>query len=82
MKSFAAFLATVFVAAGVLAVPATNSEHLEARQGSNFAVQNWANDFADVDFVSGPAGQFSAEWNNGFGGNFVVGKGYRPGGDM
>jgi len=51
------------------------------RQGG-FTIQNWANDFADVDFTNGPGGQFSVDWNNGFGGNFVVGKGYRPGGDM
>jgi len=83
MVSVAALFATLYVAAvGVVAVPATNSQSLKPRQGSNFIVQNWANDFADLDFESGPAGQFSVDWNNGFGGNFVVGKGYRPGGDM
>ncbi|KAH7303906.1 concanavalin A-like lectin/glucanase domain-containing protein [Stachybotrys elegans] len=39
-------------------------------------------EFADLDWVSGPAGRYSVDWNQGFGGNFVVGKGYRPGGDI
>ena len=82
MVSFTTIFTVLSVAAYAVAVPTTNSEPLQARQGGNFAVQNWSNDFADLDFTSGPAGQFSVDWNNGFGGNFVVGKGYRPGGDM
>jgi endo-1,4-beta-xylanase len=54
---------------------------LEPRQ-NGFMVQNWANDFADVDFENGNGGAFSATWKNGPGGNFVVGKGYRPARDM
>ena len=54
----------------------TNSRTLQARQRGNFVVQDWENDYAIVDFINGPTGQFSVEWNKGFGGDFVVGKGY------
>lgn len=57
------------------------ARELQARQ-DRFTTQYWANDFADLDWTSGPAGQFNLTWNNGFGGNFVVGKGYRPSRDM
>lgn len=53
----------------------------EPRQ-NGFTIQNWANDLADVDFENGVGGAFSATWDNGPGGNFVVGKGYRPARDM
>ena len=58
---------------------------LEERQSSNYplnSVQNWKNDFATVDFKTGANGLFSANWNNGPGGNFVVGRGYQPARDM
>lgn len=55
---------------------------LAPRQNSINAIQNWANDFADVDFNNNAGGNFNVTWNNGFAGNFVVGKGYRPGRDM
>jgi endo-1,4-beta-xylanase len=55
---------------------------LEQRQNSFNAIQNWANDFADVDFRNNAGGNFNVTWDNGFAGNFVVGKGYRPGRDM
>ncbi|KXJ87134.1 concanavalin A-like lectin/glucanase domain-containing protein, partial [Microdochium bolleyi] len=42
----------------------------------------WKNDFATVDFKTGANGSFSAVWNNRPGGNFVSGRGYRPGRDM
>lgn len=45
-------------------------------------VQNWANDFADVDFRLGENGSFTVEWDDGFAGNFVVGRGYSPARDM
>lgn len=54
---------------------------LDQRQ-ERFTIQNWKNDFASVNFTSGPAGQFDVTWNNRPGGNFVVGKGYRPARDM
>jgi hypothetical protein len=45
--------------------------------------QYWENDFAKViDYASGEDGQYSLDWDNGFGGNFVIGKGHRPGGPM
>ncbi|OAG08259.1 uncharacterized protein CC84DRAFT_1140837 [Paraphaeosphaeria sporulosa] len=55
---------------------------LALRQNSINAIQNWSNDFADVDFNNNAGGNFNVTWDNGFGGNFVVGKGYRPGRDM
>ena len=82
MLSFSALVTALCVATGVVAVPAKDPERIQVRQNGNFANQNWANDFADLDYVNGPGGQFSVTWNNRPGGNFVVGKGYRPGGDM
>jgi endo-1,4-beta-xylanase len=57
---------------------------LEARQNgiSYNAIQNWANDFADVDFNNNANGNFNVTWDNNPGGNFVVGKGVRPARDM
>ncbi|OAL03679.1 concanavalin A-like lectin/glucanase [Phaeosphaeriaceae sp. SRC1lsM3a] len=53
------------------------------QNNNNFnSIQYWANDFADVDFNNNAGGNFNVTWDNGFGGNFVVGKGYRPGRDM
>jgi endo-1,4-beta-xylanase len=68
-----AFLATVATVAG-----------LEARQNSISynAIQNWANDYAEVDFNNNAGGNFNVTWDNNPGGNFVVGKGVRPGRDM
>jgi endo-1,4-beta-xylanase len=68
-----AFLSTVAAVAG-----------LETRQNSISynAIQNWANDFADVDFNNNAGGNFNVTWDNNPGGNFVVGKGVRPGRDM
>jgi len=82
MISLLSFFTALCVTAGVVAIPVQDSESLQARQGGNFANQYWENDFADLDYVSGAGGQYSAVWDNGFGGNFVVGKGYRPGGKM
>jgi endo-1,4-beta-xylanase len=79
--------ATAFATAAGLASFASdeprnlNERDLEARQ-QRFITQYWANDFASLNWTSGPAGQFNLTWNNGFGGNFVVGKGYRPSTDM
>jgi hypothetical protein len=57
------------------------ARELHSRQ-SGFTTQYWANDFASLNWTSGAAGKFNLTWNNGFGGNFVVGKGYRPSRDM
>ncbi|PVH93554.1 glycoside hydrolase family 11 protein [Periconia macrospinosa] len=54
----------------------------EKRQNAPNSVQNWSNDFADVNFTLGSGGSFSTTWNNRPGGNFVVGRGYRPARDM
>ncbi|KAH8173676.1 glycosyl hydrolases family 11 domain-containing protein [Sarocladium implicatum] len=77
-----AILLTAFAAAaGVASVSTGEIQDLEARQ-NRFTTQYWANDFASLNWTSGAAGQFNLTWNNGFGGNFVVGKGYRPSVDM
>jgi hypothetical protein len=69
----------------VTALPSQNDgigpEELEIRQNENFITQYWGNDFADFEYENGPGGEYSLEWNQRAGGNFVVGKGYRPGGD-
>ncbi|KAH8725396.1 concanavalin A-like lectin/glucanase domain-containing protein [Phaeosphaeriaceae sp. PMI808] len=65
----------------VNAASLANPAFIEPRQ-NGFAIQNWANDFAEVDFFNGPSGSFNVTWDNGPGGNFVVGKGYRPARDM
>ena len=78
-----AIIATAFAAAaGVASFASDEPRDLEARQNNRFTTQYWANDFASLNWTSGPAGQFNLTWNNGFGGNFVVGKGYRPSTDM
>jgi endo-1,4-beta-xylanase len=78
------FLSVACIAASFLytssATPIDNT--LETRQNSFNAIQNWSNDFADVEFHNNAGGNFNVTWDNGFGGNFVVGKGYRPGRDM
>jgi len=64
------------------AVGAAPQPQIEERQNSFNAIQNWANDFADVTFRNNAGGNFNVTWDNNPGGNFVVGKGYRPGRDM
>ncbi|KAK3208849.1 hypothetical protein GRF29_77g2227742 [Pseudopithomyces chartarum] len=80
MRSFASYVGMLLAATASLTRGAPQPV-LEPRQNPN-AIQNWSNDFADVDFNNLAGGAFNVTWNNGFGGNFVVGKGYRPGGDM
>lgn len=46
------------------------------RQQQRFATQYWANENAKLTWKSGNAGQYSVNWSNPTGGNFVVGKGY------
>lgn len=74
-------LATAVLAI-ISAVGAAPQPHIEERQNSFNAIQNWANDFADVTFKNNAGGNFNVTWDNNPGGNFVVGKGYRPGRDM
>lgn len=77
-----AVLVTAFAAAaGVASTASSEPRDLEARQ-NQWITQYWENDFADVDWDSGPGGQFNLTWDNGFGGNFVIGKGLRPSRDM
>jgi endo-1,4-beta-xylanase len=70
------------VLSAVAVVGAAPQPHIEERQNSFNAIQNWANDYADVEFHNNAGGNFNVTWDNNPGGNFVVGKGYRPGRDM
>lgn len=86
MVRSAAYLLTVAAAvvSGVSAGLAEARAALAKRQtsGSPNHVQNWANDYANVDFELGNNGSFTVEWDDGFAGNFVVGRGYSPARDM
>ena len=46
------------------------------KRQQRFATQYWANENAKLTWKSGNAGQYSVNWTNPTGGNFVVGKGY------
>lgn len=70
-----ATLATAIAAAPTIGLFEQDDTDLIKRQ-QRFATQYWANDKADLDWVSGPAGAYSVNWTNPSGGNFVVGKGY------
>lgn len=77
--------ALVAAASGASASLAQARGALAERQSSSSqvnAVQNWANDYATLDFKTGSNGLFSVDWNNAPGGNFVVGRGWRPARDM
>lgn len=67
--------ATTVLAAIASTIPFVNGQ-------SPNSVQFWKNDFANLNFTTGSNGAFSAVWNNRFGGNFVVGRGYQPARDM
>jgi endo-1,4-beta-xylanase len=82
MVSFSLLSGLVAVIANIAGAAPLDEGSLEPRQNSINAIQNWANDFADVDFNNNAGGNFNVTWDNNPGGNFVVGKGYRPGRDM
>jgi hypothetical protein len=85
MVQISTLLTALAAASGASAGLIQARRALEERQSSNYplnSVQNWSNDFATVDFKTGANGLFSADWNNGPGGNFVVGRGYQPARDM
>lgn len=85
MVQLSTLLTALAAASGATAGLIQARRALEERQSSNYplnSVQNWSNDFATVDFKTGANGLFSADWNNGPGGNFVVGRGYQPARDM
>jgi hypothetical protein len=85
MVRISTFLTALTAVSGVSASLARARRALEERQSSNAqpnAVQNWKNDYATVDFKTGANGLFSADWKNGPGGNFVVGRGWNPARDM
>ncbi|KAI0394622.1 concanavalin A-like lectin/glucanase domain-containing protein [Xylariaceae sp. FL0594] len=69
------------VSAGVAEARRALAERQNAAPSVN-NVQNWKNNFALVTFLTGSQGSFTANWYNPPGGNFVVGRGYQPGGDM
>lgn len=81
------FLAVATLVAGVTAAPTfgpveRDTELIEreatelVKRQQRFAPQYWANDNAKLTWKSGNAGQYSVNWSNPTGGNFVVGKGY------
>ena len=85
MVQISTLLAALAAASGATAGLIQARRALEERQSSNYplnSVQNWSNDFATLDFKTGANGLFSVDWNNGPGGNFVVGRGYQPARDM
>ena len=86
MARFSSLLTALFAAAsGASASLVQARRALAERQSSGSqvnAVQNWANDYATLDFKTGSNGLFSVDWNNAPGGNFVVGRGWRPAREM
>jgi hypothetical protein len=81
------FLAVAAFVAGVNTAPTfgpveRDTELIErevtelVKRQQRFATQYWANDQAKLTWKSGNAGQYSVNWTNPTGGNFVVGKGY------
>jgi endo-1,4-beta-xylanase len=85
MVQISILLTALAAVSGVSASLARARRALEERQSSNSppnAIQNWKNDYATVDFKTGSNGLFSVDWNNGLGGNFVVGRGWNPARDM
>jgi hypothetical protein len=85
MARTSSLLALLTAATGVSAGLAQARRALWRRQSSGSApnqVQNWANNYATVDFELLSGGAFSVDWANGPGGDFVVGRGYQPARDM
>lgn len=81
------FLAVAALITGVTAAPTfgpieRDTELIErevaelVKRQQRFATQYWANENAKLTWKSGNAGQYSVNWTNPTGGNFVVGKGY------
>lgn len=85
MVQISTLLTALAAVSGATASLARARRALEERQSSNYplnSVQNWKNDFATVNFKTGSNGLFSVDWNNGLGGNFVMGRGWQPARDM
>lgn len=80
-------LVALSTAASVLAVPfdSVKYQKLAPRTGQGSGTSNgfywqfWADSNTGVTFNSGAGGQYSVQWSQGSG-NFVVGKGWNPGG--
>jgi endo-1,4-beta-xylanase len=86
MVSFSSLFGFLATAAGLVSAFSFDQigdkvRGLAARQNNNIITQYWANEYAKLNWTSGKAGNYKVVWDEGFGGNFVVGKGYRPGGD-
>ncbi|KAK2766992.1 hypothetical protein FQN54_006309 [Arachnomyces sp. PD_36] len=43
-----------------------------------YNIHNYTNGFAEFDFEDGEGGNWAVDWEDSFGGDFVVGKGYEP----
>lgn len=83
MATTRAFGLLLTLAVGALSLPYEPEQPatLEARQGGNppHWYKYWANDQAVVEAEDLDGGEFTVEWNEPNGGNFVIGKGYRTG---
>ena len=74
---FAFFIVFVFyTVVGVVALP---SEILDRETEASFYSSTWGDGTAKYTYTNGPNGQYGVTWS-GDKGNFVVGKGYNPGG--
>jgi hypothetical protein len=70
------FLGALSIAGRLAVAIPTQHDSSLLQPRAAFTTENWENDYADVNFTSGSAGQFSLEWNNQPAGDFVAGKGY------
>jgi hypothetical protein len=50
----------------------------DASSNTRYTATNWTDDFSDYTFKNLGDGEFTVEWDNGFGGYFVSGVGYTP----
>jgi hypothetical protein len=78
--SFLAGVAALMSSASAIPMHHPIPASVRARQYENFTynIQNYTNGFARFDFVNGEGGNWGVTWQNSFGMDFVVGKGYQP----
>ncbi|KAI8623699.1 concanavalin A-like lectin/glucanase domain-containing protein [Xylariaceae sp. FL1651] len=56
----------------------SNAVEERAPEATTYTSYNYTDEFSTYDFQPGFGGEFKVTWDNGFGGDFVVGKGYTP----
>jgi endo-1,4-beta-xylanase len=69
----------IFVFCAVVEVFALPSEILDRETDASFYSSTWGDGTAKYTYTNGANGQYGVVWS-GNKGNFVVGKGYNPGG--